>query len=299
LRRWVEISHQLHAVRFLTWLFLRIKSFDPIVLSLLKNAPDLEEAPSDNRQIYEVQWADWMDMKVHGPTSRWLRSLICDNLRCIPAGAQPRRVLDLGCGEGSTTDCLAMKLGPAEVLGVDRSDPGIQCARARFRRPNLAFTCREDTTGIASESFDLVTCFELLEHVEDWREMTRELARLSQRYVLVSFPTGRMRPFERNVGHLRNFRRGQFERFADSIGLEPVAVLYAGFPCYSPIFREVCNLTNSGGHSLTVGRYSWWQKRTCDMLYFLFRFCSMKQHGDQFCGLFLKRAAQASSSEHS
>lgn len=297
LRRWLEIGRRLHATRFLTWLFTCAKSFDPVVLSLLKKPPTPGEQPPDNRQIYEMRWSDWTDMKVYGPSSRWLRSLVSDQLKSIPPTSPPRRVLDLGCGEGSTTDFLALSLGAAEIVGVDRSATGIQCAQARFHRPNLVFRHLEETAGMPTGSFDLVTCFEVLEHVEDWRGMTREIARLSSRHLLVSFPSGRMRPFERNVGHLRNFRRGQFERYMASVGFEPVTVFYAGFPFFSPLFREACNLANSGGNSLTVGRYTWRQKRTSDVIYFLFRHLSLRRHGDQFCGLFVKRPTRVPANE--
>jgi 2-polyprenyl-3-methyl-5-hydroxy-6-metoxy-1,4-benzoquinol methylase len=289
-KRWLEVAHRLHAIRPLTWLLLGLKSFDPIILSLVKRPAGEAPPAPDNRHIYEVRWTDWTDMKVYGPTSRWLRALIGDHLRRLTPTSQPVRVLDVGCGEGTTTDFLAAELSPGEVVGTDRSEMGIQCARSRYQRPNLTFVRREETASLPGSSFHLVTCLEVLEHVEDWRAMARELARLSSRHVIVSFPTGRMRPFERNVGHLRNFRRGQFERFAGSIGLEPVSVYYAGFPFYSPLFRGLCNVFNSGGNSLTIGRYSRLQKLTSNVIYVLFRHLSMKRHGDQFCGLFIKRA---------
>jgi hypothetical protein len=179
------------------------------------------------------------------------------------------------------------------VTGIDRSQLGIKCASSRYQKPNLEFVCQEETAALPANSFSLVTCLEVLEHVEDWRAMTRELARLSSRYVVVSFPVGRMRFFERNVGHLRNFRNGQFERYAKSIGLEPISVYYAGFPFYSPLFRELCNIFNSGGNSLTIGPYSWLHKRTGDILFLLFRYLSMRRRGDQFCGLFAKRMSIA------
>src|SRR5208283_2367615 len=211
-KSWLETAERLRVIRPLTWLLLRLKSFDPIILSLMKRpAEEVPPAP-DNRRIYEVRWTDWMDMKVYGPSSRWLRALTWDHLRRLPAAGQAVRVLDFGCGEGTTTDFLAAKIESAEVVGIDRSEMGIRCAKGRYQRPNLNFICQEETAELSANSFYLVTCLEVLEHVEDWRNMTRELARLSSRYLLVSFPVGRMRPFERNVGHLRNFRRGQFER---------------------------------------------------------------------------------------
>jgi len=290
-KRWVEAAHRLRVIRPLTFLLVRLRSFDPIVLSLVKLLPDEAPAPPDNRHIYEVRWTDWLDMKVYGPSSRWLRALVGDHLRKIPGAAQPARVLDLGCGEGTTTDFLASQFKSSEVVGIDRSEMGIKCAKGRYGRPNLSFVRQEETAAFPANSFDLVVCLEVLEHVEDWRAMTVELARVSSRHVLVSFPTGRMRPFERNVGHLRNFHRGQFERYAISIGLEPLALYYAGFPFYSPLFRQLCDAFDSGGHTLTIGRYTWVQKRLSDMIYVSFRWLSMTSRGDQFCGLFVKQAA--------
>ena len=288
LRGWLEVAHRLRVIRPLTWLLLHLKSFDPIVLSLVKQ-PDGDLPPQpDNREIYELHWTDWTDMKLYGPSSRWLRALIGRQLQMLPSLRETGRVLDLGCGEGTATSFLATELPASDVIGIDRSELGVQCAVDRHRRRNLSFVCAEDTSTLQAGSFELVTCFEVLEHVEDWRAMAREIARLSSRYVMVSFPTGRMRSFERYVGHVRNFRRGQFERFTATIGLEPISVFYAGFPFYSPIFREFCNLTNSGGNALTIGKYSWWQKRLSDVIYVSFRYLSLTNRGDQFCGLFEK-----------
>ena len=96
-----------------------------------------------------------------------------------------------------------------------------------------------------------------------------------------------MRSFEVNVGHLRNFKPGEFETVISGLGFRPVHLFYAGFPFYSPIFRDLCELTNSGGNSLTKGEYSFLTRRLSDLIYFSFRYLSTKhRHGDQFCGLF-------------
>ena len=63
------------------------------------------------------------------------------------------------------------------------------------------------------------------------------------------------------------------------------------FPFYSPVFRELCNVFNSGGNSLTIGRYSWMQRRMSDVIFVLFRYLSMRHYGDQFCGLFIKESS--------
>lgn len=49
-KHWLEIAHRIHVIRPLTWLLLRLKSIDPIVLSLVKRpAKDGPKTPSNRR----------------------------------------------------------------------------------------------------------------------------------------------------------------------------------------------------------------------------------------------------------
>jgi hypothetical protein len=116
------------------------------------------------------------------------------------------------------------------------------------------------------------------------------MAAAANKYVLLSFPTGRMRPFEVHVGHFRNFKQGEVEEFMRAQGFVPERILYAGFPFYSPLYREVCNLTDSASNRFTTGRYGPRQKIVATVLYWLFRYGSTRRRlGDQFCGLFRRR----------
>ena len=283
----LEVARRLRIFPLITWLCLRTKSFDPIVLTLRKRAVAASQTCADNQQIYDENWPQWLDMKRHGPSSRWLRALIGDLIDGRLRGAEIKRVLDFGCGEGTTTEFLARALPAASVLGVDQSRSGIDCANAYYSAANLEFRHEPGDAVFREDCFDLVTCFEVLEHVDDWQALTMRLTRATSRYMLVSFPTGRMRDFEVNIGHLRNFRSGEFESFMERIGFRTVEVFYAGFPFYSPLFRDVCNLTNTGGNALTKGHYSFWTQRLGDLIFFSFRFLSTRRRGgDQFCGLF-------------
>ena len=112
----------------------------------------------------------------------------------------------------------------------------------------------------------------------------------SQKYLLLSFPTGRMRNFEIHMGHYRNFQKNEVEDFLKSYQFFPKKVFYAGFPFFSPLYREICNLTNAGSNSWTQGQYTLFQKSISSAFYFLFSFMSTKEkYGDQFCGLFERR----------
>ena len=285
-RRWLASRADVEIVSF-----ERARATDPlrapIVLTLRKRSSPVSSLRDDNQQIYDDNWPQWLDMKRFGPSSRWLRALIGDLLGGPLRGAEIKRVLDFGCGEGTTTEFLAHALPRASVRGVDQSSSGIDCAKTHYHAPNLEFRHQPAEAMLREADFDLVTCFEVLEHVEDWQALAERLAAATSRYLLVSFPTGRMRDFEVNVGHLRNFRPGQFESFLERRGFRSVETFYAGFPFYSPLFRDVCNLTNSGGNTLTRGHYSFWTQRLGDLIFFTFRYLSTRSRGgDQFCGLF-------------
>lgn len=291
-RRVLEIARKLRIIPLLTWICLRTNSFEPIVLTLRKKAVAPSAPRADNQEIYDTNWPQWLDMKRYGPSSRWLRALIGDHLDGTLRDAKIERVLDFGCGEGSTTAFLAHRLPNARVLGIDQSKSGIDCAVSNYPRPNLAFRHEPEPVVLHPGDFDLITCFEVLEHAEDWQALASQLAEATSRYLLVSFPTGRMRDFEVNVGHLRNFRPGEFEAFLERRGFRCVETFYAGFPFYSPIFRDLCNRTNSGSNALTTGRYSFWTRRLSDAIFVSFRWLSTRRrHGDQFCGLFERTGA--------
>jgi SAM-dependent methyltransferase len=275
----------LKLISFATWVLDKVSAFEPIILTLKRETRTLRATP-DNQAIYDLHWPDWVDMKRHGPSSRWQRSLIIDRFVSINR-TSVKSVLDYGCGEGTTTSALADLFPTAQIRGVDQSNAGIECARSNYARTNLVFEFEPPSFPAPGATYDLVTCLEVLEHVPDWQTVADELCARTKRYLLVSFPTGRMRKFEINIGHFRNFPPGVFESHMRSRGFQPVSRAYAGFPLYSPIFREVCNLANSGTHQLTVGKYTWKQKFLGQLIYLGFRYLSTRRRfGDQFCGLF-------------
>lgn len=234
----------------------------------------------DNKKIYNEMWTEWVDMKIYGSASRWLRYLISKSLIYIK---DVHTVLDVGCGEGTITNMLAEKLN-AQVKGVDFSETGIQCAKYAYDRKNISFECTEEING----KYDLVTAFEVLEHVEDWKNVLNKMILSSNKYVMLSFPTGRMRSFEKNVGHVRNFRKGEVEEYMKEKGFKCVNIFYAGFPFYNPIYREICNITNSGSNSFTKGKYTWKQKIVAFIFYVLFLMSTRRSLGNQFVGTFEK-----------
>jgi 2-polyprenyl-3-methyl-5-hydroxy-6-metoxy-1,4-benzoquinol methylase len=79
-------------------------------------------------------------------------------------------VLDVGCGVGYGSQFLA-KADAKSVLGVDISSEAIEHARKHFFHPAVTFSV-QDATAIATDGdHDLITCFELIEHVEEQQQV--------------------------------------------------------------------------------------------------------------------------------
>lgn len=91
--------------------------------------------------------------------------------------AAGRRVLDAGCGVGYGTAMLA-RAGATEVIGVDVSPEVVSAAaasapeRAAFQEADLRALPFDDAR------FDLVVCFEVIEHLLEQDAVIAELARV-------------------------------------------------------------------------------------------------------------------------
>jgi 2-polyprenyl-3-methyl-5-hydroxy-6-metoxy-1,4-benzoquinol methylase len=98
-------------------------------------------------------------------------------------------VLDVGCGEGVVTERLAERLAPAQVLGVDADDAGLQKEWQRRTAPNLSFqTASAYELPFADGSFELVCAIEVLEHLDRPHDALAEMSRVASQALLVSVP---------------------------------------------------------------------------------------------------------------
>ena len=91
---------------------------------------------------------------------------------------QGKRVLDLASGEGYGSNLLAAHA--AEVCGVDIDAAAVQHAEEKYRRPNLRFLKGSITAVPIQEShqFDVIVCFEAIEHIQEHEELMSEVKRL-------------------------------------------------------------------------------------------------------------------------
>jgi len=98
------------------------------------------------------------------------------------AGLAGRRVLDVGCGGGLLAEGMARR--GARVTGIDLAPEALAVARLHALESAIEVDYRLETVESLAESgpesFDLVTCLEMLEHVPDPASIVASLARLAR-----------------------------------------------------------------------------------------------------------------------
>lgn len=137
-------------------------------------------------------------------------------------------VLDYGCGRGET-----LQIFGAAGLRVTGADVDPECVK-RAARFGAAVTLDPDdpVKQFGRKSFDIVTCFHVLEHVDTPKKTLTELAQIARRYVLIAVPNLRYLNllFARSIdvsfvneGHLQSWDHWHLRSLAERhCGLELV-----------------------------------------------------------------------------
>ncbi len=221
---------------------------------------------------YDEGWqSKWDDMKKYGPFSRHLRRIIKQIIRPL----EFESVLDVGCGQGSFLSELQAEFPGIKASGIDLSPSAVKLARERV--PGGRFAVMDISEQALDEKCDLVVCSEVLEHIPDDITALRNLRKMTGKYLLISTPQGRMRQFEKQVGHVRNYAAGELVKKLEMSGFGIVSIVEWGFPFYSPLYRNFLELTGSKG---TTGEFGRAQKLISSLIYFLFLLNSSRR-GDE------------------
>ncbi len=119
--------------------------------------------------------------------SQYLINNFYDRISRLVSPLQIDSLLEVGCGAGFSTQYLKRSFYNAHIEASD-VDSGL-VADAQCRNPDVIIS-QESIYSLnrTDQSFDLVVCLEVLEHLERPDEGLRELKRVANKYLIVSVP---------------------------------------------------------------------------------------------------------------
>lgn len=125
-----------------------------------------------------------------------------------------KKVLDYGCGSGYGTHMLSQVA--ENVTGADISEEAVDFARKEFHSTNLRFM---KIAELGNEKFDIITSFQVIEHVPNDYEYTDKLKKLLNPggILIVSTPDKTHRLFKYiqqpwNIFHLKEYTAESLEK---------------------------------------------------------------------------------------
>ena len=131
-------------------------------------------------------------------------------------------ILDVGCGEGVVIRDILQQNSELCITGLDISRDNLNVAEEL--NPTARFVLGDVyELPFENDSFDLVICTEVLEHLKDPERAVAELKRVSKKYCIISVPhepffrmgnilkLSYLRDWGNTPGHVQNWSRGSFE----------------------------------------------------------------------------------------
>lgn len=197
---------------------------------------------NERKDIHEDFWNDSLDfsneIKEKGPVSRNLQNLLSRMIKRIKF----KSVMEVGCGQGARLGYVSKLRPNASYSGLDISEAAIKGARKNY--PKFSFSVLDIEKKSKSSKYDLVLCMDVVEHIVDDQKALVNIRKMTGKYLILSTIQGRMRRNEGPEGHVRNYEYEDLMSKLKKAKFEPIEVIQWGFPFYSPIYRDILELSS-------------------------------------------------------
>jgi len=145
------------------------------------------------------------------------------------------KILDVGAGEGFSLVKLKRNQIGKFHEGVDNSKDALKLGKKMYPKINLKLGSIYELP-YKENSFDLLLCTEVLEHLDDPKKAVKELKRVTSKYIVFSTPNeplftianflrGKyLKTFGNHPEHINHWSSGGLKKFLRQNGLKVVCV---------------------------------------------------------------------------
>jgi len=144
---------------------------------------------------------DSTTQKYFNPMTKKLTEIFIKNIISEIETIKPAHMLDVGCGTGYVTEKVSFHC--PSVVACDVAYERLITAGNYCKDKHISFIQNDKHyLPFKHNSFDLILCLEVLEHVKEYEKLLEEIKRTAKDYVIISVPH---EPFFR----MANFLRGK------------------------------------------------------------------------------------------
>ncbi|OGE36808.1 hypothetical protein A3B45_00315 [Candidatus Daviesbacteria bacterium RIFCSPLOWO2_01_FULL_39_12] len=146
------------------------------------------------------------------------------------------KILDIGCGGGFNLNILR-KFG--EISGVDIEPKSIEYCKLRGFKNVRLIKKNSDKLPFRNNQYNLITCLDVLEHIDDDEKYLKEVNRILLRdgYLIIFVPSFQILwgELDDRSKHFRRYRKGQLISMLKKSGFQVKFSRYFNFIFFLPI----------------------------------------------------------------
>lgn len=188
------------------------------------------------------------------PIQRLLINNFFHGLTSLIEPLKVNSILDAGCGEGFTMNKIQKEKICKKIEGIEYSKQAVDLGKKIY--PDLEIK-QESIYNLSykNNSFDLVICTEVLEHLENPQKALQEMLRVSKKYLLISVPNEplfmlsnfiRGKNISRlgnDIGHINHWNILSFKKFLNDNGIK-IKLMKLPYPWIMILGEKISSLKN-------------------------------------------------------
>jgi 2-polyprenyl-3-methyl-5-hydroxy-6-metoxy-1,4-benzoquinol methylase len=184
---------------------------------------------------WDSHWGAYASSAEDNPAQRFRRALTFERLE---RAGTPRRLLDIGAGQGDLLLEARRRWPDASLAGVELSEAGVAATQTKVHdatvfQANLLEGAADHRSldGWATHA----VCSEVLEHVDDPVMLLKNARPLLSKgcLLVVTVPGGPRSAFDRHIGHRRHHDRHSISQVLSAAGFVEIDAQATGFPIFN------------------------------------------------------------------
>jgi trans-aconitate methyltransferase len=192
---------------------------------------------TDKKDDWDLHWSSYADAAAYNPAQIYRRKLVFSFL-FGGKDTKPRRVMDIGCGQGDFALDIRRAYPDAEILGLDFSHAGVEYSKRKV--PDGTFI-QQDLSRYQEppEQFkgwaNYAVCSEVLEHTDDPAMVLENVKPYMAPgcKLVITLPGGPMSEYDKHIGHRKHYSRKDLRALLEKTGFQAETVTGAGFPFFN------------------------------------------------------------------